>query len=250
MSYKTILVDLADRLATITINRPEVRNAIDLQVVQELTEALDDLKDTAGCVILTGAGDKAFAAGADIAQLRDRNREDALRGINSGMFRRIEDFPAPVIAAIKGFTLGGGCELAMSCDIRIAGESAKFGQPEVGLGILPGAGATYRLARLVGAGRAKELIFTGRIIDAKEAERIGLVNRVVPDAQVMDEAKKMAGDILKNAQLAIRLSKIAINQCLRSADPGPVVEQLGQAILFETEEKRKRMTDFLERKKK
>jgi enoyl-CoA hydratase len=250
MAYQTIQVELAERLAVITLNRPEVRNAIDLQVVQEMTAALDELKETAGCVIVTGAGDKAFAAGADIAQLRDRNREDALRGINTGMFRRVEDFPAPVIAAVRGFALGGGCELAMACDMRVAGESAKFGQPEVGLGILAGAGGTYRLARLVGAGRAKELLFTGRIIDAKEAERIGLVNRVVPDAQVMDEARKIAAEILKNAPLAVRLTKMAVNACLRAADPGPVVEQLSQAVLFETEDKRRRMTDFLEKRKK
>jgi enoyl-CoA hydratase len=250
VAYTSILVELTDRLGVITINRAEVRNAIDLTVVTEVTAALEDLKDKVGCLILTGAGDKAFAAGADIAQLRDRNREDALRGINTTMFRRVEDFPAPVIAAIKGFALGGGCELAMACDIRIAGESAKFGQPEVGLGIIAGAGATYRLARLVGVGRAKELLFTGRVIDAKEAERIGLVNRLVPDVDVMTEAKKLAAEILKNAPLAVRLTKWSVNATLRAGEPDTAIEQLSQAVLFETEEKKKRMTDFLEKRKK
>ncbi|NUN48401.1 MAG: enoyl-CoA hydratase/isomerase family protein [Candidatus Brocadiae bacterium] len=250
MSTRTLIVDVMDRLAIVTINRPEVRNAIDQQVVDELTAALDDLRERVGCVILTGAGDKAFAAGADIAQLRDRTRDDALRGINTGMFRRVEDFPAPVIAAIRGFALGGGCELAMACDLRVAGESARFGQPEVGLGIIAGAGGTYRLARLVGAGRARELLYTGRIIDAKEAERIGLVNRVVPDVDVMSESKKLAEEILKNAPLAVRLTKWTLNAALRAADAGPAVEQLAQAVLFETDDKKKRMTDFLEKRRK
>jgi enoyl-CoA hydratase len=250
MAWKTLLVDRIDRLAIVTINRPDVRNAIDQQVVDDLTAALDELRETAGCVILTGAGDKAFAAGADIAQLRDRTRDDALRGINTNMFRRVEDFPAPVIAAVRGFALGGGCELAMACDLRIAGESSKFGQPEVGLGIIAGAGGTYRLARLVGAGRARELLYTGRIIDAREAERIGLVNRVVPDVDVMTEAKKLAEEILRNAPMAVRLTKWTVNAVLRAADAGPAVEQLAQAVLFETEDKKKRMTDFLEKRKK
>ena len=250
MSYTSILVDVTDRLAVVTLNRPEVRNAINLTVINELTAMLDDLKDKVGCLILTGAGEKAFAGGVDIAQLRDRGRDDALKGINANLFRRVEDFPFPVIAAIRGFALGGGCELAMACDIRIAGESSKFGQPEVGLGIIAGAGGTYRLPRLVGVGRAKELLFTGRIIDAEEAERIGLVSRVVPDGQVMEEARKTAADILRNDPLAVRLTKWAVNSTLRAGEPDPALEQLTQAILFESEEKRKRMTDFLEKKKK
>ncbi|KAF0245505.1 MAG: enoyl-CoA [Planctomycetota bacterium] len=250
MAYSAILVEVTDRLGVITINRPDVRNAIDLTVVTELTAALDELKDKIGCLIITGAGDKAFAAGADIAQLRDRNRDDALKGINTRMFRAVEDFPFPVIAAICGFALGGGCELAMACDLRVAGESSKFGQPEVGLGIIAGAGATYRLARLVGAGRAKELLFTGRIIDAKEAEHIGLVNKVVPDVDVLKTAKALAADILKNAPLAVRLTKWSINATLRAGEPDTAIEQLSQAVLFETEEKKKRMTDFLEKRKK
>lgn len=250
MAYQTILVDVSDRLGVITINRPEARNAIDLGVVNDVTAALDDLKDKVGCLILTGAGEKAFAAGADIAQLRDRNRDDALKGINTRMFRAVEDFPWPVIAAVSGFALGGGCELAMACDIRIAGESARFGQPEVGLGIIAGAGATYRLARLVGAGRAKELLFTGRIVDAREAERIGLVNRVVPDVDVLKTAKSLAAEILRNAPLAVRLTKWAVNSAFRAGEPDTAIEQLSQAVLFETEEKKKRMTDFLEKRKK
>jgi enoyl-CoA hydratase/carnithine racemase len=250
LPYTAILVEVIDRLGIITINRADVRNAIDLTVVNEITAALDDLKDKVGCLIITGAGDKAFAAGADIAQLRDRNRDDALKGINTRMFRAVEDFPFPVIAAVCGFALGGGCELAMACDLRVAGESSKFGQPEVGLGIIAGAGATYRMARLIGAGRAKELLFTGRIIDGKEAERIGLVNKLVADVDVLKTAKALAADILKNAPLAVRLTKWSVNATLRAGEPDTAIEQLSQAVLFETEEKKKRMTDFLEKRKK
>jgi enoyl-CoA hydratase len=148
--------------------------------------------ETVAALVITGAGDKAFAAGADIAQLRERTSRDALKAINSGIFNRIEEFPAPVIAAIKGFALGGGCELAIACDLRVLGESAKLGQPEVKLGIIPAAGGTYRLPRLVGLGIARELVYTGRMVDAQEALRIGLANAVVPDAEVVDKALAMA----------------------------------------------------------
>ncbi|MCK6552442.1 enoyl-CoA hydratase-related protein, partial [Myxococcota bacterium] len=165
-------------IALVTLNRPEVRNAIDLRMVQDLGKVLDAITadDAIRAVVMYGAGDKAFASGADIAQLKERGVADALKRINSAVFRRVEELPVPVIAAIRGFCLGGGCELAMACDLRIAGASAKLGQPEVSLGILAGAGAVQRLPKLVGLGKAKELIFTGAVIDANEAERIGLVN--------------------------------------------------------------------------
>ena len=160
----------------VTLNAPERRNAIDQEMVDGLHAVLDDLQhdDSVAAIVITGAGDKAFAAGADIAQLRDRTSADAMKAINSGVFNRIEEFPAPVIAAVKGYALGGGCELAIACDLRVIGESAKMGQPEVKLGIIPAAGGTYRLPRLIGLGRARELIYTGRMIDADEALRIGL----------------------------------------------------------------------------
>ncbi len=253
MTYETIKYEREDALALITLNRPDKRNAIDQLMIDEMHSLLDLLyRDMSlGAVILTGAGEKAFAAGADIGQLRDRRQENALGAINQNMFRRMEELPVPTIAAIKGYALGGGCELALTCDMRVAGEGAKLGQPEVGLGIIPGAGGTQRLARLVGISRAKELIFTGRIIDAQEAERIGLVNQVVPDDQVVARARALAQEILAQSALAVRLAKAAINaQFEIGPAPGYQLETIGQAILFEDEEKQRRMTAFLERKNK
>ena len=250
MPYETILLDVADNVATLTLNRPDVRNAINLAMVEDVHHALDELnlRDDVLALVITGAGGKAFAGGADIAELLARTHEDALRSINTALFKRVEDFARPTIAAIRGFALGGGCELAMACDMRIAGEGAKFGQPEVSLGIMPAAGGTYRLPRLVGLGRAKELIFTGAIIDAREAERIGLVNRVVPDAEVLAAALEMAKRIAAQAPLAVRLSKLIMNQGARGATMGEV-ESVAQAILFESDDKRRRMTEFLERRR-
>ncbi len=250
MAYETILLDVADGVATLTLNRPDARNAINLAMVEEMHGALGALsgRDDVLALILTGAGGKAFAAGADIAELLERTHEYALRSINTALFKRIEDFARPTIAAIRGFCLGGGCELALACDMRIAGEGAKFGQPEVSLGIMPAAGGTYRLPRLVGLGRAKELIFTGAIIDAREAERIGLANRVVPDADVLAAALDLARKIAAQAPLAVRLAKLIMNQGARGASLTEV-ESVAQAILFESEDKRRRMTEFLERKR-
>ena len=249
--YQTLAVARDNGLVTVTLNRPEVRNAIDLQMVREIHHLLDALSEEneLGVLVLTGAGGKAFAAGADIAQLRERDRDDALRGINSGLFTRLEDFPWPTIAAIEGFALGGGCELAMALDIRVASESSRLGQPEVGLGIIPGAGATRRLPRLVGLGRAKELIFTGEIITAREAHAIGLVNRVVPDGKALEEAQNLAWRILKQDPLALRIAKTLLNTYGRDG-AGSAMEQLGQAVTFESESKRARMDAFLARKKK
>ncbi len=252
MSDEPVLHELRGEVALVTLNRPDVRNAIDLGVVERLTAILQDLaaNDDVRALVLTGAGGKAFAAGADIAQLRERTRDDAFRGINSTLFRRLEDFPRPTIAAIAGFCLGGGMELALACDLRVAGASARFGQPEVSLGIMPAAGATYRLPRLVGLGKARELIFTGDIVDAAEALRIGLVNAVVDDARVVDEALAIAARIARQDPLAVRISKAILNAAARGGDPGPALETLGQAILFESPQKRARMTAFLEKKSK
>ena len=251
--YETIRVERDDAgVVVLTFDRPEVRNALNLTMVDDIRRALNRLalEGDVAAVIFTGAGDKAFLGGADIGELRDRRRADALRRINSALFREIESFPAPTIAAIRGFALGGGCELAMACDLRVAGEGAKLGQPEVGLGILPGAGATYRMPRLVGLGVARDLIFTGRIIDAAEAQRIGLVNRVVPDAEVVDAARAFAGEVARNSQLAVRLAKQALNLSREvSVDAAQAFESTAQAVLFEDEEKIRRMTAFLERKR-
>jgi enoyl-CoA hydratase len=240
-------------LAILTLDRPERRNALDQAMIDGLHNVLDELggDESIGALIVTGAGDKAFAAGADIAQLRDRKRREALLSINSRLFQRMEETPFPTIAAIRGFCLGGGCELALSCDLRVAGDTAKFGQPEVSLGIVPGAGATYRLPRLVGAGKARELVFTGRILDAAEALRIGLVNQVVPDAEVMAAARKLADEIVKQDRLAVRFAKLLF-RLDGSARPGAgyIGEAMAQAVLFESEEKQRRMTEFLERSRK
>jgi enoyl-CoA hydratase len=253
MNFTRILVDEKDGLATITLNRPEQRNAIDREMIDEMHHALDRLAeaDSIGALVLTGAGGQAFAAGADIAQLRDRRRADALKAINSTLFMKLEQFPFPTIAAIQGFALGGGCEMAMACDLRVAGRSSKFGQPEVGLGILAGAGAIERLPRLVGLGRAKELLYTARIIDAEEALRIGLVNQVVDDGKALEAALALAQSIAKNDRLAVRLTKASLNASARSNDQvGIAIDAIAQAVCFESEEKVRRMTAFLERKKK
>lgn len=252
-SYQTILVDVEDRLAVVTFNRPLKRNAIDQTMVNELHDALDGLvmDGEAEACVFTGAGDKAFVGGADIAQLRERDALDALKTINAALFGKIEALPFPTIAAIRGYCLGGGCELAICCDLRVAGEGAKFGQPEVALGIIPAAGGTQRLPRLVGLGRAKDLVLTGRTIDALEAERIGLVNRVVPDEEVLDAAKGLARQILAHGTLAVRLAKLNLNNSARTGqDSGLLLEQVSQAVLFDSEEKRRRMTEFLEKRAK
>lgn len=249
---KRTLLEVDDRIALITLNAAERRNAIDLEMVRSLHADLNQLveDDELAAVVITGSGDKAFAAGADIAQLAERTSTDALAAINSSLFKRIEEFPVPVIAAIRGWCLGGGCELAIACDLRVAGESAKLGQPEVSLGIIPAAGGTYRLPRLVGLGRARELVYTGRILSAAEAERIGLVNRVVPDDEVVHSACSLAREIAHNGPLAVRLAKQAMNALARANDQAALtLESALQAVLFDSEDKQARMRAFLDRKK-
>jgi enoyl-CoA hydratase len=234
----------------VTLNRPEKRNALNLELVNALHAALDELyRDRAlEAVVVAGAGDH-FLAGADIAELRERGAEDALESINGSLFARVEELPVPVIAALKGYTVGGGCELALACDLRVAGRSTRLGQPEVGLGIIPGAGGTHRLPRLVGLGRAKELIFTGRLVDAEEALAMGLVNRVVEDTDVLPAALDLATAVTRQGALAIRLAKVALNAQRHGLASGLNLENLAQAVLFASEEKQRRMTAFLERKK-
>lgn len=250
--YTTIQVEVdPDGIATLTFNRPEVRNAMNRAMVDEAHAALGELeaRGDVRVLILTGAGGKAFVGGADIAELRERGRLDALRRINAALYRRVEQFPAPTIAAIRGFALGGGCELAIACDLRVAGRGAQLGQPEVGLGILPGAGATYRLPRLIGLGRAKELVLTGRLVGADEALGMGLLNRVVEDEQVLAAARELAAEIARNSALAVRLAKASLNLAPElSIDAGMALESTAQAVLFEDEEKRLRMQAFLERR--
>jgi enoyl-CoA hydratase len=253
MSFTSIVVSADAGVASVVLNRPEVRNAIDKAMIDDLHRALDELaaRDDVTVLVLSGAGGKAFAGGADIAQLRDRRSAEALQAINARLFQRVEEFPLPTIAAVTGYALGGGCELAMACDLRVAGRGAKFGQPEVGLGIIPAAGGTQRLPRLVGLGRAKELIYTGRMIDAAEAERIGLVNFVVDDDQVLARAGALAADIAKQGRMAVRLAKVALNASSRTGqDAGFLVEQVAQALLYDSADKHARMTAFVEKKKR
>lgn len=248
-----VLTERRGDAVLVTLNAPERRNAIDQEMVDGLHAVLDELwhDESVAALVLTGAGDKAFAAGADIAQLRDRSSADAMKAINSGIFNRIEEFPAPVIAAVKGYALGGGCELAIACDLRVAGESAKFGQPEVKLGIIPAAGGTYRLPRLIGLGLARELVFTGRMVDADEALRIGLANRLVADAEVIDAALELAAEIGKNGGLAVRGAKRALNALSRPGHENAMAfESATQAVLFDSDDKKARMDAFLNKQKK
>lgn len=250
--YKTIRVELAESIATLTIDRPDVKNALNLETVQECRAALAELtsNDQAGVVIITGGGEAAFVSGADINDIRARGRDEGLAAINSSLFAEIERFPRPTIAAINGYALGGGCELALACDIRIASDTAKFGQPELGLGIIPGAGATQRLPRIIGMGRAKHLILTGDIIDAKQALEIGLVSAVTPPGQLQIRAREMAKKILRQGPLAARLAKVALNASARvDMDSGLLIETLAQALCYSSEDKLEGTTAFLEKRK-
>mgnify|MGYP002713132938 CR=1 FL=1 len=240
-------------IAVLTVNRPDKRNALNLALVRRLSERLDELQADPGlrAVILCGAGDKAFVAGADIAELKERDAEESLAGINSGLFRKIEEFPWPVVAAIHGWTLGGGMELAMACDIRIAAPSARFGQPELNLGILPAAGGMHRLPALVGMGVAKDIVLTGRILDADEALMFGLVSRIVPEDELMTQAIEVARSIAGMGRLSSKLAKGVMNSLFRvRPDVAALLEGSAQAVLFETREKHERMQAFLDRKKK
>src|SRR3972149_83146 len=184
-TFLNIRIDISESIATLTIDRPAVKNALNLETVQECHRALDELAadQDVGVLIVTGAGETSFVSGADINDIRARNGADGLTAINSSLFARFDTFPRPTIAAVNGYALGGGCELALACDIRVASDTAKFGQPELGLGLIPGAGATQRLPRIVGMGWAKHLVLSGEIIDAKQALEIGLVTAVMPAGQ-------------------------------------------------------------------
>jgi enoyl-CoA hydratase len=240
----------AQGIAHLELNRPEVRNAINLEIVNGVTAQLDAwAKDPAvKVVVLSGAGGKAFAGGADIAELRERTHKEAFFGINGTMFQRVEDFPRPVIAAIDGFALGGGLELALAADLRVASKSAKVGLPEVTLGIYPAAGGTWRLPRVVGLGRAKDLVFTGRILDADEAFAIGLFERLV-ETDALAAAKALAAEIARNDTLAVQVAKVSLSALAKGGEPSSI-ERLAQALLFDSPEKHARMTAFLEKKAK
>lgn len=240
-------------VAVLTINRPKALNALNSTVLDEINEAIDAIDlDTVRALIITGAGEKSFVAGADIGEMSTLTKEqgEAFGKKGNDVFRKIETLPIPVIAAVNGFALGGGCELSMACDIRICSENAVFGQPEVGLGITPGFGGTQRLARTVGVGMAKQLIYTARNIKSAEALRIGLVNAVYPLEELMPAAKKMAGMIASNAPIAVRNCKKAINDGLQTdIDNALVIEEKLFGDCFETEDQKYGMAFFLDRNK-
>ena len=250
MSEFTTLIwdETADRV-TVRLNRPEVRNAIDDTMVAELHEVCARLENDPKILIITGCeheGKGIFVSGADIGQLRQRRRDDALRGINNTIFNRIATLPAPVIAAIDGYALGGGLELALAADFRVATERAKFGQPETGLGIIAAAGGLWRLRKLVGESLAKEILLAGRILDGAEAREASLINELHAPEQLDDAAQAFADRIARQDPLAVRISK-AVMALPESAHPS--VDNIAQAVLFESEAKFDRMQAFLDRKK-
>lgn len=239
--------------AVITISREKALNALNSQVLDELDKTLDGVNlDEVRCLILTGAGTKSFVAGADIGEMSTLTKAEGEVFGKKGndVFRKLETFPIPVIAAVNGFALGGGCEISMSCDIRICSDNAVFGQPEVGLGITPGFGGTQRLARLVGPGMAKQMIYTARNIKADEALRIGLVNAVYTQEELMGAAEKMAAGIAKNAPIAVRNCKKAINDGLDAdMDEAIVIEEKLFGDCFESYDQKEGMAAFLEKRK-
>ena len=239
--------------AVITISREKALNALNSQVLDELNETLDAVNlEEVRCLILTGAGAKSFVAGADIGEMSTLTKAEgeAFGKKGNDVFRKLETFPIPVLAAVNGFALGGGCEISMSCDIRICSDNAVFGQPEVGLGITPGFGGTQRLARLVGPGMAKQMIYTARNIKADEALRIGLVNAVYTQDELMAAAEKMAAGIAKNAPIAVRNCKKAINDGLDAdMDEAIVIEEKLFGDCFESYDQKEGMAAFLEKRK-
>ena len=254
MEYVNLLLEKSGPVAVLTFNRAKALNALNSDTLSELSTALDELGRDSGVkvVILTGSGEKAFVAGADISQMKDFNPLEGRHFAQFGQatFRKIELLPQPVIAAVNGFALGGGCELAMACDIRLASENAKFGQPEVTLGLTAGFGGTQRLPRIVGTGLASEILFTGDIIDAQEAYRIGLVNRVYPLDTLMEEAQKLAKRIAGRAPAAVQLTKSAIQRGTNmDLDSAQAYESEVFALTFSTQDQTEGCTAFVEKRK-
>ncbi|HJC50123.1 MAG TPA: enoyl-CoA hydratase/isomerase family protein [Candidatus Anaerostipes avistercoris] len=249
-----VIMEVNDEIALVTINRPKSLNALNSETLAELDQCFDEIstRKDIKVLILTGSGQKAFVAGADISEMVNATPAE---GRQMGMlakqaFLKLETMPQVTIAAVNGYALGGGCEISMACDIRIASDNARFGQPETGLGILPGFGGTQRLARLIGKGRAKELIFTCDQIEAQEAYRIGLANKVVPQDELIDTCKKMAAKIISKGSYAISLAKEAINTGMDTdLSSGLTLEADLFGLSFSTHDKTEGMTAFLEKRK-
>ncbi len=252
MEYSFLKVETQGAVAVFTISAPKSLNALNSTILRELDDAVDNLDDAARVLIITGDGEKSFVAGADISEMAHLNEQEGYEfgKLGAGVFRKIELLPIPVIAAVNGFALGGGCELAMACDIRIASDNAKFGQPEVGLGIIPGFSGTYRLAKLVGQGFAKEMIYTGRAIRADEALRVGLVNAVYAQGELMGRAMEMAQRIVANAPIAISFAKKCINESYDlGADEAIELENEKFGQCFNTADQKEGMDAFLKKRK-
>jgi enoyl-CoA hydratase len=249
-----LLLEVENGIAVVTIHRPKSLNALNSETLAELSECFSDIekRDDVKVLILTGSGEKSFAAGADISEMVNN---DAIGGrkmalLAKAAFEKLENMRQVTLAAVNGFALGGGCEIAMACDIRVASENAKFAQPEVGLGTIPGFGGTQRLARLVGKGRAKELIFTTDMIDAQEAYRIGLANKVVPLSELLAKCKEMAKKIMAQSSYAVSLAKAAINAGLDvDLNSGLKLEADLFGLTFATADKKEGMTAFVEKRK-
>jgi enoyl-CoA hydratase len=251
MPFQNLTLEHDGRVSTLTVSRPQVRNALDTATVEEFHRALDDVRAQRSTVlVITGAGDKAFVSGADVSAIRERRRDDALSGINSRLMAAVEAHDAVTIAAVNGYALGGGCELALACDLRLASENAVFGLPEPTLGIIPGAGGTQRLPRIVGLGRAKEMILTGARWDARRALEVGLVSEVVPPADLARAARAWAERVLALGPLAVRLAKMALNASAQMPlTAGLGYESAVQAITFESADKQEGTSAFLEKRK-
>ena len=254
MTYQTLLYSTKGRVGTITINRPDKLNALNAQAKAELKQLLLEIKssDSIDVIVITGAGEKSFVAGTDIGELRSLNGASGKEFSQKGqeVFDLIENLGKPVIAAINGYALGGGCELALACHIRIAAENAKFGQPEVNLGIIPGYGGTQRLARLIGRGAAMEMILTGNPIDAREALRLGLVNRVVPLPELLATATMIAEAIASKGQIAIRMALKAVNMTQETTlSDGQMLEASLFGVCCDTEDFKEGTSAFLEKRK-
>ncbi|WP_026896184.1 short-chain-enoyl-CoA hydratase [Clostridiisalibacter paucivorans] len=251
---ENVICNVNGKLAEVIINRPKALNALNSQTIKELGEVIDDLSSNkeVKVVIITGSGDKSFVAGADIKEMRDLNAMEgrALGRLAQKVFSNIEHMPQTVIAAVNGYALGGGCELASACDMRLASKKAKFGQPEVTLGITPGFAGTQRLPRLIGKGLAKEIIFTGDMIDVEEAYRIGLVNKVYDPDELMDKAREMANKIASRGTVAVSLAKAAINDGLNmDTESAYKYEADIFGLCFSTEDQKEGMTAFIEKRK-